>query len=75
MKIGTDNIHLTYCTNIHPGESWSEVFANLQQYIPVLKLRLSPEKPFGIGLRLANIAAKELLEKDNLAQFQSWLTA
>ncbi|PSB31056.1 metabolite traffic protein EboE [Chlorogloea sp. CCALA 695] len=75
MKIGTDNIHLTYCTNIHPGESWSDVFANLQQYIPVLKLRLSPENPFGIGLRLANIAAKELLEKDNLAQFQSWLTA
>ncbi len=75
MKIGTDNIHLTYCTNIHPGESWKEVFANLKQYILVLKSRLSPEKPFGIGLRLANIAAEELLEGDNLAQFQSWLTA
>ncbi len=75
MKIGTNNIHLTYCTNIHPGESWNEVFANLQQYIPVLKSRLSPEKPFGIGLRLANIAAKELLQTVNLAQFQSWLTA
>jgi hypothetical protein len=75
MQIGTDNIHLTYCTNIHPGESWNEVFANLKQYIPVLKSRLSPEKPFGIGLRLANIAASELLEQDNLAQFQSWLTA
>lgn len=75
MKIGTNNIHLTYCTNIHPGESWEEVFANLQQYIPVLKSRLSPEKPFGIGLRLANIAASELLQTVNLAQFQSWLTA
>jgi len=75
MQIGTDNIHLTYCTNIHPGESWNEVFANLKQYIPVLKSRLSPEKPFGIGLRLANIAANELLEGDKLAQFQSWLAA
>ncbi len=75
MRIGTDNIHLTYCTNIHPGESWSEVFANLKQYIPVLKSRLSPQQSFGIGLRLANIAAKELLEEDKLAQFQSWLTA
>ncbi len=75
MKIGTDNIHLTYCTNIHPGESWSEVFANLKQFIPVLKSRLSPQKPFGIGLRLANIAASELLQSDNLTQFQSWLTA
>lgn len=75
MQIGTNNIHLTYCTNIHPGESWDEVFANLKQYIPVLKSRLSPEKPFGIGLRLANIAAQELLEENKLAQFQSWLTA
>ncbi|WP_009630368.1 metabolite traffic protein EboE [Synechocystis sp. PCC 7509] len=74
MQIGKDNIHLTYCTNIHPGEGWNEVFANLKHYIPVLKSRLSPENSFGIGLRLANIAAKELLEKDNLTQFQSWLT-
>ncbi len=62
MQIGKDNIHLTYCTNIHPGEDWREVFANLKQYIPVLKSRLSPDKPFGIGLRLANIAASELLK-------------
>ena len=65
--------HLTYCTNIHPGESWSEVFANLQQYPPVLKAKLSPEQPFGIGLRLADVAARELLTGDNLIQFQDWL--
>ncbi len=75
MQIGTDNIHLTYCTNIHPGEDWNEVFANLKQYLPVLKSRLSPQKPFGVGLRLANIAANELLKGDNLSQFQSWLTS
>ncbi|MBD2440511.1 metabolite traffic protein EboE [Nostoc sp. FACHB-110] len=75
MKIGTDNnLHLTYCTNIHPGEEWQQVFANLQQYLPPLKAKLSPNKPFGIGLRLAAIAAKELLQKDTLIQFQSWLT-
>ncbi|MDF2388245.1 metabolite traffic protein EboE [Nostoc ellipsosporum NOK] len=75
MRITTDsNIHLTYCTNIHPGEIWPEVFANLKKYIPNLKSRLSPEAPFGIGLRLADVAAKELLESNNLAQFQKWLT-
>ncbi|MBH8565249.1 metabolite traffic protein EboE [Nostoc sp. CENA67] len=75
MKITTDsNIHLTYCTNIHPGETWPEVFANLKKYIPNLKSRLSPKAPFGIGLRLADVAAKELLESNNLAQFQEWLT-
>ncbi|MDZ8078866.1 MAG: metabolite traffic protein EboE [Nostoc sp. DcaGUA01] len=74
MKITNNNFHLTYCSNIHPGESWVEVFANLQKYIPELKSRLSPTEPFGIGLRLANTAAKELLESNNLAEFQKWLT-
>ncbi|WP_392531678.1 metabolite traffic protein EboE [Nostoc sp. C117] len=74
MKITNNNFHLTYCSNIHPGESWLEVFANLQQYIPNLKSRLSPTLPFGIGLRLAHIAANELLQNNNLAQFQEWLT-
>jgi len=74
MKIGTDSsFHLTYCTNIHPGEAWQEVLANLEKYVPELKARLAPEKPFGIGLRLADVAARELLEEDNLAQFQTWL--
>ncbi|WP_414568972.1 metabolite traffic protein EboE [Nostoc sp. CCY 9925] len=74
MKIINNNFHLTYCSNIHPGESWIEVFANLQKYIPELKSRLSPTETFGIGLRLANTAAKELLESKNLAEFQKWLT-
>ncbi|MEH2140932.1 metabolite traffic protein EboE [Nostoc sp.] len=75
MKITKDsNFHLTYCSNIHPGESWLEVFANLEKYVPNLKSRLSPTEPFGIGLRLADVAAKQLLESNNLAQFQDWLT-
>jgi hypothetical protein len=74
MKITNNNFHLTYCSNIHPGESWLEVLDNLKKYIPELKLRLSPTEPFGIGLRLADVAAKELLESNNLAQFQAWLT-
>ncbi|MEH2266242.1 metabolite traffic protein EboE [Nostoc sp.] len=75
MKITKNsNFHLTYCSNIHPGETWLEVFANLESYIPKLKLRLSPTEPFGIGLRLADIAATQLLESNNLAQLQAWLT-
>ncbi len=67
------NLHLTYCTNIHPGEEWTKVFANLQQYLPSLKASLSPKQPFGIGLRLADIAARELLETDNLDKIKAWL--
>ena len=73
MKLATSNLHLTYCTNIHPGETRSQVESNLKQYLPQLKARLSPDKAFGIGLRLANPASQELLAGDNLVRFQSWL--
>ncbi|WP_289501137.1 metabolite traffic protein EboE [Gloeocapsopsis sp. IPPAS B-1203] len=72
-KMQLENIHLTYCTNVHPGESWQDVFANLKAYIPELKARIAPKKPFGIGLRLAAQTASELLESNYLAQFQAWL--
>ena len=72
MKIDR-NLHLTYCTNIHPGEGWNQVFANLQRYVPALKQRLAPTKPFGIGLRLADVAARELLADNNLIELRSWL--
>lgn len=73
MKIGVDDFHLTYCTNIHPGERWREVFANLEKYVLHLKARLAPGEPFGIGLRCSDLAARELLAGDALAQFQVWL--
>lgn len=76
MKLTTKtDLHLTYCSNIHPGETWEEVASNLKQYIPQLKARISPNQPFGIGLRLADIAARELLTGDNLTQLQTWLQA
>jgi len=65
--------HLSYCTNIHPGERWSSVFDQLKTHLPDLKNRLSPKTPFGIGLRLSALAATELLKADNLLQFKEWL--
>ncbi|HET6569797.1 MAG TPA: metabolite traffic protein EboE, partial [Rhodothermales bacterium] len=74
MQIGKDGFfHLSYCTNIHPGERWDEVFRNLKQYLPTLKLRMSPDRPFGVGLRLSNAAANDLLEGDVLPGFKDWL--
>lgn len=69
-----DNLHLTYCTNVHPGESWDEVFTNLQRFLPSLKARLCPDAPFGIGLRLSARAASEIVKHLRLTQFQTWLT-
>jgi hypothetical protein len=65
--------HLTYCTNIHSGESWPDHFAQLKRYVPSVKAQVSPNKPFGIGLRLANLASLELSKEENLSEFKDWL--
>lgn len=74
METGIEQkFHLTYCSNIHPGESWAEVLANLKTYIPALKQRLAQSNSFGIGLRLSDLAARELLADEQLSRFQAWL--
>jgi sugar phosphate isomerase/epimerase len=52
--------HLTYCTNIHPGESLADVEEMLRVLVPDVKQRVCPDAPFGVGLRLAARAATEL---------------
>src|SRR5919202_4282075 len=74
MRVGADGFfHLTYCTNIHPGEGWDEVSRQLQTYPTALKARLSPEAPFGIGLRLSGRESVELLQGKRLADFKRFL--
>lgn len=65
--------HLSYCTNIHPGESWEDAFQNLKIYIPEVRQRLKADGPFGIGLRLSNEASLVLERPEKLKEFQSWL--
>lgn len=65
--------HLSYCTNIHAGEEWKDHFAVLQENIPLIKERLSWQKPFGIGLRLSNKASLSLAKEENLSAFKKWL--
>ena len=72
MLIGNDS-HLTYCTNIHPGETWQEVLQNLETYTLPLKERIAPNEKFGIGLRLSNQAAETLVQSDQLLHFKDWL--
>jgi hypothetical protein len=65
--------HLTYCTNIHPGENWDAHFKQLQQHLPLVKASLGPDQPFGIGLRLSNTASLELSKEGALTEFKAWL--
>lgn len=72
MKIG-DLGHLTYCTNVHPAESWAETRAALAAHLPEIKRRVSPDAPMGIGLRLPATAALELEAPQVLDEFSAFL--
>jgi hypothetical protein len=65
--------HLTYCTNIHPGETWDEIEGNLRRYLPAVKRQVSPTADFGVGLRLSAEAAETLAEPERLDRFRAWL--
>ncbi len=76
MRIAADDrFQLTYCTNVHPGGSWAEVMAGLMEFVPPLKQRFAPDRPFGIGLRLSNTASMDIFESDDLAEFKERLGA
>ncbi len=66
--------YLTYCSNIHAGESWEDHFAALKQYFPAVKKKISPDMRMGIGLRLSNEASLDLIRDDQLKNFSAWLT-
>jgi hypothetical protein len=74
MEVGAD-LHLTYCTNIHPAVGWAAVLESLRAHAPALKARLSPDAPFGIGLRLSGSESSELLHGTRLDDFREWLDA
>jgi sugar phosphate isomerase/epimerase len=72
MKL-SHGLHLAYCTNIHRGETWAQIFEALQKHTLAVRDRVSPGKPYAIGLRLGAVAARELSEPAALKAFRAWL--
>ena len=68
-------LHLGYCTNIHPGESWPEVRVNLERYLVPVRVRVAPGRPFGVGLRLSGESARELAAPAVLDELRAFLSA
>src|SRR5207248_10476338 len=66
-------LHLAYCTNIHRGENWAETFESLQKYTMAVRARVAPNHPYAIGLRLSDVASRELAEPKTLHRFKGWL--
>jgi sugar phosphate isomerase/epimerase len=75
MRAPTPTVHLSYCTNIHPGESWPEVRANLERYLVPVRERVAPGRPFGVGLRLSAESARALAEPTALEELRTFLGA
>lgn len=74
MRVGAKaNWHLSYCTNIHQGETWSETLKNIKDYLPLVKKRVVPNAPFGIGLRLSALAAEGLSKKHECTRLKDYL--
>ena len=67
--------HLSYCTNIHPGESWAEVRANLERFLVPVRERVAPGRPFGVGLRLSAESARALAKPDALEELRGFFAA
>ncbi|TVQ34883.1 MAG: sugar phosphate isomerase [Geminicoccaceae bacterium] len=59
---------LTYCSNIHPGETWPELQTMLEHHVPQVKARVAPDRPMGVGLRIAAVAAEALAAPEALAE-------
>jgi sugar phosphate isomerase/epimerase len=66
-------LHLAYCTNVHPGEDWVETLRSLERWTLAVKERVSPKAPYAIGLRLSDLASRELAVPETLLAFQRWL--
>ncbi len=67
--------HLTYCTNVHSGETWPQTFAALRRHLPEIRRRLSPCAPMGVGLRLSAVAAEALADEAALDTLRGFLAA
>ena len=65
---------LTYCSNIHPGESWADVMRNLESHVPAVKQAVAPDAGFPLGLRISSQAADECGEAQ-IAEFHRWREA
>lgn len=66
--------HLTYCTNIHAGESWADVRSSLGEFLPAVKSAMTPDKPLAVGLRLSAQAARTLADPAALAEFKEFMS-
>ncbi len=75
LRKSPDQVHLCYCTNIHAGETWENIRASLDEFVPPIKAAVAPGEPMGIGLRLSGQAAREARKPESISAFREQLSA
>ncbi len=60
MEVGP--YHLTYCLNVHPGESWEQTVENVRTHARRVREQVCAGERFGLGLRISAAAAQELTD-------------
>jgi sugar phosphate isomerase/epimerase len=69
----TPPLHLTYCLNVHPGETWDACARALREKTLALRTRVAPGQAFGLGLRLGAQAARQLARRHHFTALQGFL--
>ncbi|TFC37990.1 metabolite traffic protein EboE [Cryobacterium sp. TMT2-42-4] len=62
MDLGNGLGHLSYSTLVHAGDTWPEMKASLQTFVPAVKARVAPDQRFGVSLRISAASARTLTE-------------
>lgn len=75
MRIHDDPpLHLTYCLNVHPGETWAENFAAIRNHALRVRDRMCVrDRAFGLGMRLSMRAAGQLAKPPAIDEFAAFL--
>ncbi|MEO1339102.1 MAG: metabolite traffic protein EboE, partial [Myxococcota bacterium] len=69
----TPTQHLTYCTNVHPGEHATDVANVLSEHVPAVRDALGHKGPFGVGLRISDMASRELSQPEGIEHLRGLL--
>ncbi|MEA2013283.1 MAG: metabolite traffic protein EboE [Verrucomicrobiota bacterium] len=65
--------HLTYCMNIHSGNSWNDMLNAIEHYVVPIKQEIAPATDFGLGLRLGAEMVSNISES-KIASFKKMLS-
>ncbi len=65
---------ISYCLNVHPGESLASVREAITTYAAAVKQTVAPGLPYPLGLRLSAVAAEDLATQERaLGEFADFL--